>query len=137
MQKPGQQPQQQGQSNAPVQTADLIKWASLAGFASGGVQAVLGVINGFDIVGFLMSVLIGGIVGILVAILLGQFGNKIPIQGTVMVRSALFMFALNLIAGLILGIGSGALGMIVGIVAIGGGSFLYGYIIQKQIPNLL
>ena len=130
----------QGAAPAPagaVSMATILKWGAAAGAASGAVQGILGFVSGFDIVGFLMTVVVAAVLGVLVGILVGQFGAKIPIQGTLMVKAAMFMFVINLIAGFIFGMGEGALGIILGVVGVGAGAFLYGWLIQKKIPNLV
>ncbi|MBN2112118.1 hypothetical protein JW707_03385 [Candidatus Woesearchaeota archaeon] len=136
MQRPAQ-PMPQAAPSGAVGMGTIVQWAGIAGAASGGVQAVLGIVSGFDIIGFLMTVVIAAVLGILVAILLGQFGAKIPIQGTIMIKAAMFMFVLNLLTGFIFGLGEGALGVIVGIIGVGAGAFLYGWLVQKKIPNLI
>lgn len=123
--------------SSPVSMGTIAQWAGIAGAASGGVQGVLGFVSGFDIIGFFMTVIIAAVLGILVAVLLGQFGTKIPIQGTLMIKAALFMFVINLLAGFIFGLGDGALGIVVGIIGVGAGAFLYGWLVQKKIPNLV
>jgi hypothetical protein len=115
----------------------IVQWAGIAGAASGLVQGILGFVSGFDILGFLMTVVIAAVLGILVAILLGQFGTKIPIQGTLMIKAALFMFVINLLVGFMFGLGEGALGMILGVIGVGAGAFLYGWLVQKKVPNLI
>jgi len=120
-----------------VSMGAMMQWAGIGGAASGAVQAVLGIVSGFDIVGMLMTVGIAVVLGILTAVLLGQFGAKLPFKATLMVKAALFMFVLNLIAGFIFGMGEGALGMILGVVGIGAGAFLYGWLLQKKLPNLI
>jgi len=85
----------------------------------------------------LMTVLIAVVMGILVAILLGQFGKKIPIQGSLTVKAGLFMFLLNIIAGFVLGLGEGFLGLLLGIIGIGAGAFVYGYLIEQKLPKLV
>lgn len=134
----GAQPQQKpAQQAAPVGMGTLLQWAAIGGAASGVIQTLFGLVSGFDFIGFLMTVGIAIVLGILAAVLLGQFGAKIPVSGSLMVKAAAFMFILNLITGFIFGMGEGALGMILGIVAIGAGAFLYGFLLQKKVPNLI
>jgi hypothetical protein len=122
---------------APVSMVSMLQWAGIGGAASGAIQAAFSVVSGFDVVNFLMTVGIAVVVGILVAILLGQFGAKIPLKATLMVKAAAFMFVINLIPAFIFGMGAGSLGMILGIVSIGVGAFVYGWLIQNKLPNLV
>ena len=120
-----------------VSMGAMVKWAGAGGAASGAIQAIFGVVSGFDLVNFGMTVGIAVVVGVLVAIILGQFGKKIPIQATLMVKAAAIMFVVNLIPGFIFGMGVGMLGTILGVVGIGAGAFLYGWLLQNKIPNLM
>lgn len=130
-------PPEAAPAKGAVSMGTMLQWAALGGAASGAIQAILGLVSGFDVMGFLMTVLIAVVLGILVAMLLGQFGAKIPLKATLMVKAALFMFVLNLLAGLIFGMGEGALGLILGIIGIGAGAFAYGYLIQNKLPGLI
>jgi hypothetical protein len=140
-QQPSAQPAAQPAGPAPagggVSMMAMLQWAGIGGAASGAIQAVFGVITGFEIVNFLMTVGIAVVVGILVAIILGQFGAKIPIKATLMIKAALFMFVINLIPGFIFGMGVGTLGMILGIIGVGAGAFAYGWLVQNKLPNLI
>lgn len=122
---------------APVSMGAMFQWAGIGGAASGVIQSIFGIISGFDLVGFLMTVGIAIALGILIAVILGQFGAKIPLTANLMIKAAAFMFVFNLITGFIFGMGEGGLGMILGIVAIGAGAFLYGFILKKKLPNLI
>ncbi len=135
-QQPGQQMPQQSASQA-VKMGALIQWAGIAGAASGIIQGLLSLVSGFDIVGFLITLGIAAVVGMLSAILLGQFGSQIPLKATLMVKAAAFMFAINLVAGLLFGMGTGGLGLLLGILGVGIGAFAYGWLIQKKLPNLI
>jgi len=141
--QPAQQPVQpmpgapQTAPSGNVSMIQMAQWAGIGGAASGAIQAALSVISGFDMVNFLMTIIIGIVVGILSAIILGQFGNKIPVEGTLMVKAAAMMFIINIITGFIFGMGEGTFGMILGVVGIGAGAFVYGWLLQNKIPNLL
>ena len=132
-----QMPQQGAMPSGNVSMANLAQWAAIGGAASGALQAVLGIINGFDPVGMAITVVAAAVIGVLAGVLLGQFGSKIPVQGTVMVKGALFMFVLNFAAGFLLGFGEGFLSLILGMAGIGAGAFIYGFILQKKVPNLI
>lgn len=137
------QPQSAAPGAAPaaptgnVNMGQLAQWAGIGGAASGAVQAVLSIINGFDMVGMATTVVIAAVLGVLAGVLIGQFGSKIPVQGTVMVKGALFMFVLNAIVGFLFLFASGTMGTIIGIVGVAGGAFLYGFILEKKLPNLM
>lgn len=141
-QQPAAQPQPAPPGEA-VSMAAMLQWAGAGGAASGAIQAVLNLLanvlgaGAFSFMGFLMTVLIAVVMGVLVAILLGQFGKKIPIQGSLTVKAGLFMFLLNIIAGFVLGLGEGFLGLLLGIIGIGAGAFIYGYLIKQKLPNLI
>ena len=136
--QPGQ-PAQPGAAapSEPVGMGAMAQWAAIGGAASGAIQAVLSIVGGFDIVGMLMTIGMAAVIGVLVGVLLGQFGAKIPFKATLMVKAALFMFVLNLVVGFVFGLGEGFLGLMLGIIGIGAGAFLYGFILEKKIPNLI
>jgi len=137
VQQPAAQPMPGAAPSGPVSMQVLAQWAGIGGAASGALQAVLSIINGFDIMGMGIYVVIGAVLGILAGIIIGQFGSKIPIEGTVMVKGALFMFLLNAIVGFLFLFAAGTTGTMVGIVGVAGGAFLYGFILEKKIPNLM
>lgn len=135
-QQPGvQQPYPQQEESVSMKT--ILQWGGIAGAAAGAIQGIFGFVSGFDILGFMMTIIVSSVLGILVGILLGQFGNKIPIKGSIMMKSALFMFVISLIAGFIFGLGEGPIGLIAGIIGVGAGAFLYGWLIQNKVPNLV
>lgn len=157
-QYPGQQPaypqqgypQQQAQAapmpqaqaaqpmpSGPVSMNALMQWAGIGGALSGAIQAAVSIVSGFNLVDMGITVVIGAVLGVLTGVLLGQFGAKVPIKGTLMIKSALFMFVITLAAGFVMGMGDGFTGLLLGIVGRGAGAFAYGWIIQKQLPNLI
>ncbi len=140
-QQPPAQPAAQPAGPAPagggVSMMAMLQWAGIGGAASGAIQAVFSVIIGFDIVSFLMTVGIAVVVGILVAIILGQFGAKIPIKATLMIKAAAMMFVINLIPGFIFSPNYGFLTIILMVVGIGAGAFAYGWLVQNKLPNLV
>jgi hypothetical protein len=112
----------------------MLQWSVIAGALSGVIQAVFNI--SFNIVDILMTVGIAAVLGILIAIIIGQFGSKIPLKASLMVKAAAFMFVINLIVGFFFTLGSG-FAMVVGIVGIGAGAFAYGWLLQKKIPNIV
>jgi hypothetical protein len=138
---PGAAPQQAAQqmpaAGGPISMMQIVQGAGIAGAAAGALQAVLSVITGFDLIGMVITLVLGAVLGIVAAIIIAQFGSKIPIEGTLMVKGALFMFALNAIAGFLFLFAPGTTGTMVGIVGVAAGAFLYGFLLQKQIPNLM
>jgi hypothetical protein len=115
----------------------MLQWAGIGGAASGAIQAALSVVTGFDVVNFLMTVGIAVVVGVLVAIILAQFGKKIPVEGTLMVKAAALMFLVNLIPGFIFSPNYGAFTLILMVIGVGGGAFAYGWLVQKNLPGLM
>ena len=133
---PGQLPQAAAPSGN-VSMGTLAQWAAAGGALAGVIQAVFGLVGGFDLMSMAMTIVLGVVFGILSGVLIGQFGAKIPIQGTLMIKAALFMFVISFAAGIVIdGLGD-FLPMIVGIIGKGAGAFAYGWIIQKKLPNLL
>ena len=138
--QPAAAPGQPPQAAAPagnVSMGTLAQWAAAGGALAGVIQAVFGLVGGFDLIGMVMTIVLGVVFGILSGVLLGQFGTKIPIQGTLMIKAALFMFVISFAVGIVMeGLGD-FVPMIIGLVGKGAGAFAYGWIIQKKLPNLL
>jgi len=126
-----------GAATGDVSMVKMLQWAGIGGAASGAIQSIFNLVIGFDLVNFGMTVGIAIVIGILVAIILGQFGKKIPIQATLMVKAAAIMFVVNLIPGFIFSPNFGFLTITLMIVGIGAGAFLYGWLLQNKLPNLM
>lgn len=123
-----------------VPMGTVVQWAAAGGVIAGAIQAVLGIVSGgFDPMGMAMTIGMAVVFGVLSAVLLGQFGAKIPVQGPLMIKAALFMFVISLVAGFAVGglMSGGFMGMLIGIIGIGAGSFAYGWLIQQKVPNLI
>lgn len=132
-QQPQQYPQQ---APGPVKMNTVLIWAGIAGAVSGLVQAALGAISSFDMVGSLISAAISAGVGIFSAILIGQFGAKIPVNASLFVKASAAMFVLNLAVQFMFGLGTG-LGFVLAIAGIGTGALAYGFIVSRTMPNLV
>jgi hypothetical protein len=134
-----QAPEMQAAPGGSVSMGAVAQWGAAGGALAGIIQAVLGIVNGFDIMGMLMTIVIGAVLGILSAVLLGQFGTKIPVQGTLMIKAALVMFLVSIVAGFVISgwLSGGFLALLLGIVGAGAGAFAFGWLIQKKIPTLI